>query len=137
MRIGRAHLILAVLAPWLIAPRVAAAQVEASAEVQAALDRQKERSQRRERGLDAFHEELRPLADSGDPVAQFLIGTMLVGRDPVTAIPYLTRSAEHGCAGAHTLRSITLRANRSIRCATIPQDRGRIGTAETAQQGDR
>ena len=106
MRIGRAHLILAVLAPWLIAPRVAAAQVEPSTEVQAALDRQKERSQRRERGLDAFQEELRPLAEGGDAVAQFLIGTMLVGRDPVTAIPYLTRSAEHGCAGAAGLLAV-------------------------------
>jgi TPR repeat protein len=97
---------LAVLAPWLIAPRVAAAQVEPSAEVQAALGRQKERSQRRERGLDAFQGELRPLAEAGDPVAQFLIGTMLVGRDPVTAIPYLTRSAEHGCAGAAGLLAV-------------------------------
>ena len=106
MRVARAHLILAALAPWLIAPRIAAAQVEPSADVQAAIDRQKERSQRRERGLAAFQEELRPLAESGEPVAQFLLGTMLVGQDPVSAIPYLTRSAEYGCAGAAGLLAV-------------------------------
>jgi len=106
VRSARAHVILAVLAASFAVPRIAAAQVEPSAEVQAAIDRQKERSQRRERGLDAFREELRPLAEAGEPVAQFLLGTMLVGRDPVSAIPYLTRSAEYGCAGAAGLLAV-------------------------------
>jgi hypothetical protein len=106
VRIPRAHLVLAILAASsLLAPSIAA-QVEPSAEVQAAIDRQKERSQRRERGLAAFQDELRPLAEAGEPVAQFLIGTMLVGRDPVAAIPYLTRSAEYGCAGAAGLLAV-------------------------------
>ena len=73
----RFHFVLAVVAASLVVPKIAAAQVQPSAEVQAAIDRQKERSQRRERGLDAFREELRPLAEAGEPVAQFLIGTML------------------------------------------------------------
>jgi TPR repeat protein len=85
---------------------LAAAQVEPSAEVQAALDRQKERAQRRERGLAPFQEELRPLAEAGEPVAQFLLGTMLVGSDPTTAIPYLTASAERGCAGSAGLLAV-------------------------------
>ena len=100
------HWILAVLGAALVVPSLAAAQVEPSADVQAAIDRQKERSQRRERGLAAFQEELRPLAESGEPVAQFLLGTMLVGQDPVSAIPYLTRSAEYGCAGAAGLLAV-------------------------------
>ena len=103
---ARAHLILVAFAAWLIVPKLAAAQVEPSAEVQAALDRQQERAQRRERGLGPFQEELRPLAEAGEPVAQFLLGTMLVGPDPVTAIPYLTRSAEKGCAGSAGLLAV-------------------------------
>ena len=106
MRIVRFHFVIAVVAASLVVPKLAAAQVQPSAEVQAAIDRQKERSQRRERGLDAFREELRPLAEAGEPVAQFLIGTMLVGPDPVAAIPYLTRSAEYGCAGAAGLLAV-------------------------------
>jgi hypothetical protein len=102
----KVDLVLAVVAASCVVPRIAAAQVQPSAEVQAAIDRQKERSQRRERGLDAFREELRPLAEAGEPVAQFLIGTMLVGQDPVSAIPYLTRSAEYGCAGAAGLLAV-------------------------------
>ena len=106
MRSARAHWIVAVFAASVVVPSIAAAQVEPSAEVQAAIGRQKERSQRRERGLAAFQEELRPLAEAGEPVAQFLLGTMLVGQDPVAAIPYLTRSAEYGCAGAAGLLAV-------------------------------
>lgn len=106
MRIARFSLVLAVVAVSFVVPAIATAQVQPSAEVQAAIDRQKERSQRRERGLDAFREELRPLAEAGEPVAQFLLGTMLVGQDPVAAIPFLTRSAEYGCAGAAGLLAV-------------------------------
>ena len=106
MRSARAHLAVAVVAACLLGATMAAAQVEPSAEVQAALDRQKERAQRRERGLGPFQEELRPLAEAGDAVAQFLLGTMLVGPDPSTAIPYLTRSAEAGCAGSAGLLAV-------------------------------
>jgi len=106
VRSARGHWIVAVVAASLVAPSIVAAQVEPSADVQAAIDRQKERSQRRERGLAAFQEELRPLAEAGEPVAQFLLGTMLVGQDPVSAIPYLTRSAEYGCAGAAGLLAV-------------------------------
>lgn len=106
MRRVPAHSILAALAACLIVPQIAAAQVEPSAEVQAALDRQKERAERRERGLEPFREELRPLAEAGEPVAQFLLGTMLVGADPAAAIPYLTASAEDGCAGAAGLLAV-------------------------------
>jgi hypothetical protein len=106
VRSARARLLLAAFAASLIVPKIAAAQVEPSAEVQAALDNQKERAQRRERGLAAFQEELRPLAEAGEPVAQFLLGTMLVGPDPTTAIPYLTASAEAGCAGSSGLLAV-------------------------------
>src|SRR5512139_481470 len=106
MRIARFCLVLAAVAASFVAPRIAAAQVQPSAEVQAAIDRQKERAQRRERGLDAFREDLQPLAEGGEPVAQFLLGTMLVGQDPVAAVPYLTRSAEYGCAGAAGLLAV-------------------------------
>jgi hypothetical protein len=83
-----------------IVPAFAPAQVPQSPELQAVLARQAERAQRRERGLAAFQEELFPLAAGGEPVAQFLLGTMLVGPDPGTAIPFLTAAAEAGCAGA-------------------------------------
>ena len=106
MRNARARVTLAVVAACLIVPLIAAAQVAPSAEVQAALDHQKERAQRRERGLAPFQEELRPLAEGGDAVAQFLVGTMLAGADPGAAIPYLTRSAEAGCAGSAGLLAV-------------------------------
>ena len=89
-----------VVAACSIAPVVASAQVEQSAELKEVLARQAERAQRRERGLTDFQQELLPLAEGGDPVAQFLLGTMLVGASPATAIPYLTASSNAGCAGA-------------------------------------
>jgi len=97
MKVGT--LLVAVMACSLT-PAFAPAQVEQSAELKAVIARQAERAQRRERGLAAFQEELFPLAAGGEPVAQFLLGTMLVGPDPGTAIPFLTAAAEAGCAGA-------------------------------------
>jgi hypothetical protein len=92
--------LVAVVMASVLMPITAPAQVEPSAQLQAVLERQAQRAQRRERGLGAFQQELLPLAESGEPVAQFLLGTMLVGQNPGTAIPYLTASAEAGCAGA-------------------------------------
>ncbi|HEY3517043.1 MAG TPA: hypothetical protein VGL98_08340, partial [Gammaproteobacteria bacterium] len=106
MRSARTPPLVDAVAACLAVPLIAAAQVEPSADVQAALDRQKERAQRRERGLGPFQQELRPLAEAGEPVAQFLLGTMLVGPDPTTAIPYLTASAEAGCAGSSGLLAV-------------------------------
>jgi hypothetical protein len=97
---ARAGRCLAVVLACAVAPSLAPAQVEQSAEVKAVLERQAQRAQRRERGLMEFQQELLPLAEGGDPVAQFLLGTMLAGPAPATAIPYLTASAEAGCAGA-------------------------------------
>ena len=94
------HLYLVGVLACALVPAIAPAQVEQSAELKEVLARQAERAQRRERGLAEFQQELLPLAEAGEPVAQFYLGTMLVGGNPGAAIPYLTASANAGCAGA-------------------------------------
>jgi hypothetical protein len=97
----KAHrLYLAIFLACLVVPTIATAQVEQSAELKEVLARQAARAQRRERGLGEFQQELQPLAEAGEPVAQFYLGTMLAGPNPGAAIPYLTASANAGCAGA-------------------------------------
>jgi hypothetical protein len=102
-----------IVASCAIAPMTAAAQVVPSAEVQAVLERQAQRAQRSERGLAAFQQDLRPLAAAGEPVAQFLLGTLLVGPEPDTALAYLTAAAEAGCAGAAGILAARARATET------------------------
>jgi hypothetical protein len=64
------------------------------------MKRQMERAQHGVKGIEAFQDDLRPVANAGDPVAKFYLGNLLVNSDKASAKALLRESAMAGCAGA-------------------------------------
>jgi len=65
-----------------------------------AMKRQMERAQQGLKGTEAFQNDLRPIANAGDPVAKFYLGNLVVNSDKASAKVLLRESAMAGCAGA-------------------------------------
>jgi TPR repeat protein len=83
-----------------INPLCAKADVQPSEEMKQVMRAQATRVQRGEKSLDEFRNALRQPAESGDPVAQFMLATLLMEQDREGAMKLMTSSAEKGCAGA-------------------------------------
>lgn len=71
-----------------------------SKELREAMSRQQQRALNNNKDLTAFKNELKPLADKGDPVAQFFYAVTSGHPFTKSNLKYLHASANEGCAGS-------------------------------------
>jgi hypothetical protein len=81
-------------------PVRARADVQPSEQMKQVMRAQAERAQRGDKSLSEFIDDLRGPAEAGDPVAQFMLGALLMRDDRDRAMKLFRSSAQKGCAGS-------------------------------------